>query len=798
MNNDRQITISTAGNRRSKQWPASTLWWSELVERLQTPVRSTESLTEYLRLPKSKQDDLKDVGGFVAGTLQENRRKANAIADRDLITLDMDNIPAGGTQDVLKRIDSLGCGYAVYSTRKHEEYKPRLRILLPMNRTCTADEYEPLARKLASIIGIELCDPSTFEASRLMYWPSCCSDSTYVYLYGDKPLLDADGVLRMYKNWQDMNEWAQVPGAQESNKKLADKQGDPTTKSGVVGAFCRIYDVYKAMQELLPGEYEPCDIPDRYTYTGGSTTGGAIVYDNGKFIFSHHATDPAGGKLCNAFDLVRLHMFNTLDDDAKADTPVNKLPSFNAMCEFAVADTYVAALLNQERYDKATKDFATSPDDNPNWMSKLAVSTTTGAPAKTAANVEIVLENDPMLKSRIKKDLFVDFINGFAPLPWGKRELENGFFKWTDEDDSGLRIYLEKILGFRSREVIEDALKNHASKNGYNPVVDYLSNLNWDGIARLDKLFIDYLGAADTEYVRAVTRKAFVAAVARAKTPGCKFDHMTILTGIQGLGKSTLLKKMGRDWFSDSIKTFEGKESSELVQGVWLVELGELEAFNRSEIGRVKQFLSQQEDIFRAAYGRHIEWHPRRCIFFGTSNNGEYLRDKTGNRRFWPVDVGTNRPSKSVFNNLDDEVNQLWAEAYTRWQLGEPLYLSGELERAAQEEQENHRERSAREGVIIDFIEKEIPEDWYKRALQNRMMFWNGGMSENIPTVKRTKICALEVWCEAFNGDYKGMKYTDAAEINNVIDMMDGWKRQKNGARYGYCGLQRGFEKVLH
>lgn len=154
--NDRLIKISSAGSRKSTHWPTQTLYWSEMVDRLRTPVRGTETLAEYMSLPKSKQDELKDVGGFVAGTLHGNRRKPSNVIGRDVITLDLDNIQHAKTQDTLCRVSSLGCAYVVYSTRKHEEVKPRLRVLVPLSRTSTADEYEPLARKLGSIIGIEL------------------------------------------------------------------------------------------------------------------------------------------------------------------------------------------------------------------------------------------------------------------------------------------------------------------------------------------------------------------------------------------------------------------------------------------------------------------------------------------------------------------------------------------------------------------------------------------------------------------------------------------------------------------
>jgi putative DNA primase/helicase len=794
LNYDRKITISTAGSRKATRWPPQNIFISEFWGRFETPVRSTETLRDYLSFPKSKQDDLKDVGGYVAGMLVANRRKGNNVIGRDVVTLDLDNIQPGGTQDVLRRIDALGCGYAVYSTRKHETGKPRLRALFPLNKTASPDECEAVSRKLASIIGIDLCDPTTFETSRLMYWPSCCADSQYIFQYGDKPFLDVDGLLGMYANWRNVAEWPEVPGAQQTHVKLAAKQGDPIAKTGIVGAFCKTYDIYRAMDAFLLGVYIPCDDGEnRFTFTGGSTVGGAVIYDNGNFLFSHHATDPAGGKLCNAFDLVRLHRFSNLDDDAKPETPTNKLPSYTAMCELAVSDSYVAALLNQERYEKATQEFATPPDDNANWISKLAVSATTGTPAKTTDNILIVLENDPLIKGKIAFDEFANRGLVLGALPWDQRNIRRD---WGDVDDAGLRHYMEHTYGISGKDRIFDAVALCGRKHAFNEVKEYLMSLEWDELPRLDTLFIDYLGAADTPYIRSVTRKIFTAAVARAMTPGCKFDNMPILTGPQGLGKSTLLNKMGRAWFSDSLKTFEGKEASEQVQGVWIIEVGELEAFNRSEIGRIKQFLSQLDDIFRAAYGRRTERHPRRCIFFGTSNNGEYLRDKTGNRRFWPVDLAVQQPIKNVFRDLNDEVGQLWAEAYARWQLGEPLYLSGDIEAAAQAEQETHRERSAREGFIREFIEKPVPEDWAKWPMDRRRMYWSGGMVEGTARlVERDRVCALEVWCECFNGDPKFMKYSDAAEINGIISMIPGWKRQRNGARFGYCGYQRGFER---
>lgn len=789
---DRQIVISAGGSRRAERWPGQTLYWSEMVERLRVPVRGTETMAEYLALPKSKQDDLKDVGGFVAGVLTDNRRKATHVTARDVITLDLDNIPAGGTLSTLQRVEALGCAYAAYSTRKHDETKPRLRILVPLNRSVSADEYEPLARKLASIIGIELCDPTTFEASRLMYWPSCCADSPYVYQYGDKPFLDADGLLGMYADWRNVLEWPTTPGVQQAQVKRAAQQGNPTDKSGIVGAFCKTYDVYRAIDAFLPGEYIPCDdSPGRYTFTGGSTVGGAVIYDDGSFIYSHHATDPAGGKLCNAFDLVRLHMFGTKDDDAKPDTPTNKLPSYAAMCEFAVTDTYVASILNKERYDRATQEFEVIPEDTANWISKLSVSLSTGAPAKTTDNVLVILDNDPLLKGKLAFDEFANRGAVLGAYPWDSR---TGGRQWTDIDDAGLRHYLERTYGITGKEKIFDAIALCAHKHTFNEVKDYLTGLEWDGVKRLDTLLSDYLGSRDTLYTRAVIRKSLVAAVARAMTPGCKYDYMPILAGPQGIGKSTFLRLLGKSWYSDSLQTFDGKEASEMIQGIWINELGELNGLSKSETNAVKQFLSRTEDIYREPFGRRTSNFPRRGVFFGTTNDSEFLKDRTGNRRFWPVDVGLQPATKSVFNQLSDEVDQIWAEAFVYWQMGEPLFLSGIAEEEAKQEQESHRESNAKEGVIREFVERQVPADWERRSLSERRMYWSGEFARgNCETVARDRICALEVFCECLGGEVKFLRKTDAMEINGILSCIEGWERYRG--RFGWCDQQKGFKK---
>lgn len=769
---------------------------SELYERLRIPARGTETLAAYLSMSKGQQDDLKDVGGFMAGTLNGTRRKAGAVTGRDVITLDLDNIAAGGTEDVARRVAGLGCGYCIYSTRKHMASAPRLRVLLPLDRTCTADEYEPCARRVASMIGMELADPTTFEASRLMYWPSCSADSQYVYYAEDKPLLSVDGLLSTYTNWRDYTSWPVVPGA-VNPVRLAAKQGDPETKKGVVGAFCRVYDVETAMDVFLPGIYTAVDtMPGRFTFTGGSTTGGAVLYDNGKFLYSHHATDPCGNVLVNAFDMVRLHKFNDRDDDAAPGTPTNRLPSYTAMCELAAQDTKVSRLMLKERWDEATEGFQAVQSDEPeddSWRERLKMHPKSGNPLPTIDNIWIILENDPRLKGRFALNEFAGRGEVLGALPWAEGAQRR---LWGDNDNAGLYWYLEKVYGITGRANVDGALSLHSERHAFNEVSAYLQGLHWDGQERLDTLFIDFLGAEDNEYTRAVTRKAFTAAVARAMKPGCKYDNMTILSGRQGLGKSTLLDKMSRGWFNDSIRTFEGKEASELLQGVWIVEVGELDAFRRSDVSRIKQFLSQKADRFRAAYGRHVKEIPRRCVFFGTTNNVDFLQDRTGNRRFWPVDVGVHAPTRNVWRDLDHEVDQLWAEAVVRWRSGESLYLSGELEELAQQRQEAHREASTKEGLIMDFLELPVPKHWANWTLEQRQVFLSGNTKGDVELVPREKVCALEIWCELLGGKKGDMRRADTQEINGILDSLPGWTRTRSNMRFGYCGAQRGFIRV--
>ena len=801
MINDRQITISIGASRKSTNWQPQTLMLSELYARLALPVRSTETMGEYLGLTKGQQDELKDVGGYVAGTLNGPRRKAGAVTGRDVLTLDLDNISPHQTDAILKRVDGLGPGYCIYSTRKHRPDAPRLRVLIPLDRTATAEEYEAAARRMAEWIGMETMDPSTFEPSRLMYWGSACSDGAWVYYTADKPFLSVDGMLATYQDWHDTTSWPRATG-EATPRSLSRRQMDPETKQGLVGAFCRTYNVVQAMETFLLGVYEPAG-EGRYTYTGGSTTGGAVTYDEDKFLFSHHATDPCGGQLVNAWDLVRIHKFGDRDDEALPGTTGISLPSYKAMAELARQDPAVGGLLADERWRKAQEAFqpvagqepaegAEEADDGAWRRPPIMALNGQGAPEKSVKNYRTALENDPKLKGRLRLNLFSGRVDVAGALPWIRPGSSN---VWNDDDAAQLRIYLEPFFGKIPKNDLLDAVAAAASDQAYHPVREYLIGLEWDGTPRLDTLLIDYLGALDTEYTRAITRKAFTAAVARILTPGCKYDTMVVLVGKQGRHKSTILAKLGGAWFSDSLRSFGDKDSMETIQGTWINEVAEMQAMNKADINAVKMFLSKTSDYYRAAYGRYTVDRPRQCVFFGTTNSTECLTDITGGRRFWICDIDQQERTKDVFRDLDAERDQVWAEAAAAWRQGEPLYLPAPLEEIARNLQESHRTQHPWEAIIQGFLEAEIPAEWPSWDAVQRSAFYHGGVRYGGEMVPRSRVCALEIWCEALDRKKGDMRKTDAREINAILEHTPGWARaglQRAGAPYGH---QRCYER---
>lgn len=788
---DGPVNIAVGKSRRSINWQNKDLLWSELATRLETPTRTPETQSEYVSMQRARKDEIKDVGGFVGGTLKGGRRKAEAIVNRRLLTLDIDSVPLG--DDPWPTVEIIfGCAAVLYSTHSHTKKEQRLRLVLPLSRQVSPDEYTAISRRVAGDIGIDMCDDTTYEAHRLMYWPSTSLDAEYRYEVCDGPWLDVDEQLRRYTDWRDTTQWPVSSRKASIMQRLAKKQGDPCEKPGVVGAFCRVYPIEEAIELFLAEVYEPSIMDGRYNFIPADSSAGLVLYEDGKFAYSHHATDPICGRLCNSFDLVRLHLFGDQDDSVTPGTPVNRLPSYTAMSELAVEDANVRKDLTMRRLAEVAAGF--DKDEDTDWLEKLTM-TAKGKIESTIDNALIILLNDPELRGKYYYDEFRERPVVGGNFPWQALE-SRASDSWSDSDDAGLRRHLEKKYDIDSAVKIRDAVELAMLQCNRHPVREYLTSLDWDGMKRADTLFIDYLDAADTIYTREVTRKALMGAVARIMRPGCKHDHILVLVGPQGCRKSTTLAKMGKTWFSDSLYTLSGKDAYEQLQGYWIIELGEMAATRKAELEQIKQFVSKQADSYRAAYARRTQEHPRQCAFFGSTNDDEFLRDPTGGRRFWPVIV-TDKGRELADNLTDEIVNQIWAEIVVRYEAGETWHLSETAEAMARKVQEEHTELNGKQGLIEKYLDTLLPADWESLDFERRLLFLGGGFGdEEKGTEQRDRVCAIEIWQELFKGDPKSFTLAQAREINGILRRLPGWQSRSSVDCGKIYGRQRAFVRI--
>ena len=773
------MKIAVGNSRMDKKWKNREISWEELCQRVSSTIRTTETVEEYRKLKKGAQDNIKDVGGFVGGQLREGRRKNGMVLCRSMLTLDMD-YGEPGIWDEIDLLHDFRC--CVYSTHKHTPEHPRLRMIIPLARDITEEEYPAVARMVAKEIGIDLFDDTTYEACRLMYWPSTSVNGEFFYKIKEGPLLDPDAYLAKYADWHDASTWPVSSRQSEAVRRSITQQADPLEKPGIVGAFCRAYTIEEAIETFLSDVYEPSSMNGRYDYIPADSAAGVVVYD-GKFAYSHHATDPVCGKLLNAFDLVRLHKFRELDENVGLDTPPGKLPSFKAMGDFALADDKVKAVFAEERIAQASAEF--SDED---WQNGLELDKS-GHVKNTLHNLTLILENDPNLKGVVFNQL-LDGMEIKGEVPW-----KHPSKFWRDADDAQLISYVDAHYGTFSARNYDIAVTKVADDRAYHPIREFIESLpEWDKVPRVDTLLVDYLGAGNTAYVRAVTRKTLCAAISRVLRPGCKFDSMLVLNGPQGVGKSTLIAKLAGEWFSDSLNLGDTKDktAAEKLQGYWILEIGELAGLKKAEVETLRSFLSRQNDIYRAAFGKRATPHLRQCVFFGTTNaESGYLRDTTGNRRFWPVKTpGSGK--KQSWNLTHEEILQIWAEALVYVRQGEKLYLSPEMDALAKDEQREAMESDEREGLVREYLDTLLPERWAEMDLFERRNFLTGsdfgGLQEK-GTVKRTSVSNMEIWCECFGKERANLRRTDSNELTSILARL-GWKRAESKMRIPLYGPQ--------
>jgi len=359
----------------------------------------------------------------------------------------------------------------------------------------------------------------------------------------------------------------------------------------------------------------------------------------------------------------------------------------------------------------------------------------------------------------------------------GKPEFRrNGAWReWTDTEESRMRAYFERNYSMYNQNKMTDALMIYFNNNRVNPLLDILEGLQWDGKPRVEQFLHDVMKADDSDYIRECSRLIFAGGVHRAYNPGCKFDDMIVLIGGQGAGKSTIVRWLNiEDQFYQEIKTIAGKEGIEAIRGVWIGEVSELMAMTRvKEAEAVKAYITSQKDSYRPPYQKNVQTIPRRCVFIGTTNNPQFLTDKTGNRRFYPVLCRSDG-----YKLLDNEeavrgyIRQAWAEAVH-------LYKEGKLQPFAKKEV-LEQIRAAQEAAMED--------DWRVGQIEQYL--------DDMKKAPNSTVSVIELWHNALGND-ESVKPTrkDSIEITQIITSIPGWIQCQNPIRTKW-GRQKCFKKV--
>lgn len=795
---DGNLAISIGNSRKDVNWRNREITWGVLVGKLKDSLKTRETHAQFMKMSPSQQGTIKDVGGFVGGYVKDGRRLKENITERQILTLDADHVPKD-TDFADLVFDAVGdcVGFVIYSTHKHTPEAPRLRLVIPMIHPVSPEEYEAIARKIAEKMGIDLFDDTTYEPHRLMYWPSHSADSDPYFYFYDEGFLDPDVILSEYPDWRDTSFWPYSSRVGDIRKKQTEKAGDPLEKPGIIGAFNRTYTVPDAIERFLPDIYTPCDTPGRYTYAAGTTAAGLVVYQDGLFAYSNHSTDPAGSQLCNAFDLVRIHKFGDKDTDADMDKPINKKASFKAMQDFARNDPETKRTLIEDKEKGAVLDFSGDLEaEDKDWVAKLDAKKD-GSLATNARNALLILMNDERLREIRYNAMSMMIEAPVDSLPW-KRD----FISWQNVDTDQLYMWVANNYEVQfPKELFSMALNTVASheRRRFNPVEDFLDSLpEWDGKERAAGLLVECLGAEDNAFTREALVKVMLAAVARIREPGTKFDHMLILNGPQGIGKSTFFELLFRGFLSDSLTMTDMKDKtgSEKLLGFWAVEVAEMTGMRKAEVESVKGFITRREDVFRPAYGRVVERHPRRCVIVGSTNSSTgFLRDVTGNRRFWPVRCwgGKRKP----WEIPDEEIDQTWAEILRRYEAGESLLLSPEAEEIAMKKQREALEEDPRQAQVEEYLNKPIPANWAKITdINMRRDILSGDIAPEGDVIDRESVSNIEIWCECFGRRREEMERKDADAITAIMTKMEGWERQDKPKRISVYGVQRSYTRV--
>lgn len=768
-------------------------------------------------------DSLKFHGGYYFGGTFESNTRGNAVTSKSLITLDIDNIsPDIDFLDLVQNNSFLKpYEYIIHSTAKHFPKHQRYRLIIPLEEALTEDialKYECIARHVANtIMDISKFDKTAFDDTHLMLYPVIAQDTPpkyYTYYHNEtNNFLNSLDILSQY-NYHDRYTFVGVerPTVQElppTPQKLYNSSSDLITSRDKDNL--RIY----IAQELQENNISVPDVTSTKKF--GCVCGSSDACNFGRgyvcncFSSNHDSRLGKRGNGVYTYDIFDLYAY-THNLDTSRD--------FIKIC-YELSRKYNITLENSEQVERflykptaidgfqGVRNNTTVAHHNgngnnstssnvPEWYNLLRISQK-GNIISSLHNIKTILQNDDTYKGKIE-------YNELTNMRTFNRT------DWEDVHESMIKLYLEEQYNLCvSVENINHVCNIIEYNNRYHPIREHLSQLKWDGIPRVNTVFSDFLGAKNDIYTQKVASITFIGAVARIFQPGIKYDTCTVFVGRQGLGKSKFISKLAinQDWFTDGVTTFDGKEFYESIQGKWLVELGEGTAFQKSIKERSKQAIASQQDSYRKPYARNPITLKRQCIFFGTTNNYDFLKDETGDRRYYPIDVDRRNATKNMDTELTPKyVNQLWAEALERYKQGEEIYITdGNILTIAEQEQRNHFDENPLQSDIYNFLDILLPppQEWYSMTLEQRKIYIQAVQSgedtlkslRRASVYRRDRVSIKEIMCELYGYELnQPIERKISLDISRSLTAL-GWHKTGKAERINPYGLQRIFKSIL-
>ena len=755
---DRTYAVAIAPRKDSRTWTQETIRFEDLVEWAESPA------------------DHKECGNYLMGTLRGGRRTKNTIVSRSAVQLDADR----ATEETWDAISDLGVLGLVHTTFSSAPDELRLRVVLPLDREVTPDEYVHIVAVLLDRLGKDAFDPGSLQPERYMFRPAVADEHRDWYRYEvlDGPEISADDLLADFTE-----DLSTLPAPRPSKNKR-----DPREIDGTVGAFNRAYSIAEAIEQFgIP--YEPAG--EGRWHLVGARAGAGIHEVTPDLVYSHHAGDPAYGQTLSAFDLVRVHLYGILDEDAKPGTPINKLPSTTAALERLANDPKVVGEIVGD-------DFSTIPDSDPDdptapaaprsWVLDLVRNPRTGDVRDVVGNWDLISENDPVFRGLFWDELDLS-VKTDRDLPW--RSIERGEI-FTGTDRAALALHIERSYGIRpGRMLLDDLVNVVANRRPVNPVREYLEGLEWDGKPRLEE---SLPGVRPTEYTRLVARKCLTAAVARIFEPGIKWDYSLIIYGTEGRGKTFWVDRMAKGW-NAALGDIHSKDTLLTLQRSWIVTSDEGFSMKKSDADSLKEFLTRTTDVFRLPYEREVMAYPRHCVIWGTTNDPTFLRRQEGNRRYLIVHA----EDRVDFGALtDDYVDQVWAEAVSLYRAGEELFLDEEGSAIAAAAREAYIEEDSLTGIIQEWLDQPVPENWDEMGAEERAL-WRMESADGIGpkgTRKITQTCSTQIWVECLGRPIGERRRADLLDIASSLRSLPGWRPVPGRTRVPIYGPQQVYERV--